>query len=63
MKECIKRYYDLSEYGHPGIVNMIKIIQRNYHFLNIKKQMASYIKKCHPYQINKHTIYVKYGQF
>ena len=62
MKECIKRYHNLLEYGHPGIANIIKVIQRNYHFLNIREQMTSYIKKYCFYQINKHIIHTKYGQ-
>ena len=62
MKEYIKRYHNLSEYEHPGIANTIKIIQKNCHFSNIRKQMMSYIKKYHPYQINKHIMHTKYGQ-
>ena len=40
----------------------MKIIQRNYHFSNMKKQVMSYIKKYYFYQINKYTTYIKYKQ-
>ena len=37
IKKYIKRYHNPSKYEHSEIVNIIKIIQRNYYFLNIRE--------------------------
>ena len=46
------------EYGHPGIVNTVKIIQRNCYFKNIKLHIKNFIRQCESCQKNKHSIYI-----
>ena len=46
------------EFGHPGIANTVKAIQRNCHFDNMKKHVTNFIRQCESCQKNKHSTHV-----
>ena len=59
--DCIQKYHDPPEYGHGGITNTVKTIQRNCYFNKIKNHVTNFIKQCESCQKNKHFIKKKYG--
>jgi hypothetical protein len=58
----IQQHHDDASHGHLGIARTIKLIQRNYHFPNMRQQVERYIKKCIHCQKNKHATHAKYGE-
>ena len=56
--DCIRRYYEPMEFGHPGIANTVKAIQRNCHFGNIKMHVRNFIRQCENCQKNKHSTHI-----
>ena len=59
--DCIRKYHDPPEYGHGGITNTIKTIQRSCHFNGMKNHVTNFIKQCESCQKNKHSTRRKYG--
>ena len=56
--DCIRKYYEPTEFGHPGIANTVKAIQRNCYFGDIKTHVKSFIRQCESCQKNKHSTYI-----
>ena len=46
------------EFGHPGIANTVKAIQRNCHFDNMKQHVRNFIRQCESCQKNKHSTHI-----
>ena len=59
--DCIRRHHDPKEYGHGGIANTMRAIQRNCHFSGMKKHVASFISKCEQCRKNKHDTHKAYN--
>src|SRR5215831_345848 len=51
----IHEHHDDPLHGHLGIRRTIELIQRNYHFNDMKEKVAKYIRKCADCQKNKHS--------
>ena len=46
------------EFGHPGITNTVKAIQRNCYFEDMKTHVKNFIRQCESCQKNKHSTHV-----
>jgi transposase InsO family protein len=58
----IRQHHDDPVHGHTGVSRTMELIQRNYHFKNMKKKVEDYIKKCADCQRNKHATHAQYGE-
>ena len=53
--DCIRQHHDPPKFGHPGITNTVKAIQRSCHFKDMKRHVTEFIKQCESCQKNKHS--------
>ena len=68
-QEIIKKHHDTPVHGHPGIAQMIQLVERTTWWPNLQKDVAAYVKGCVDCQRNKvnnrptcaplHPIYTK----
>jgi hypothetical protein len=58
----IRQHHDDASHGHQGTARTVELIQRNYHFPNMRQKVERYIRKCIQCQKNKHATHAKYGE-
>jgi hypothetical protein len=45
-RELIKAHHDLPIHGHPGISKTIQIVERNYWWPQMRKDITDYVQGC-----------------
>ena len=61
-RKVISNHHDSPLLGHPGHDKTIELIQRRYHFLNMRKAVEDYIRQCSTCAQNKSTRHKPYGK-